>query len=154
LFGVKNNTSEIHVDHNIDRSNLINEEYWDDYHSNEFKNIFIPCINCNNLIHFLDCGKFKIYIKENHSNICIKVKEEVLKIESSNFCFHVVDYKLEKIKEHVFHIQSMKSRFELLNDIHYFSIISKYIQDAIEIKSIKDMYIDTLEKILSNIEVI
>jgi len=48
----------------------------------------------------------------------------------------------------------MKSRFELLNDIHYFSIISKYIQDAIEIKSIKDMYIDTLEKILSNIEVI
>lgn len=57
LLGIKESINETIYDNNIDKSDVINEEYWENYHSNEYKNIFIPCINCNDLVHFPDCGK-------------------------------------------------------------------------------------------------
>lgn len=47
----------------------------------------------------------------------------------------------------------MKSRVYIKKDIHYFTIILEYIQDAIDIKNIKEIHVDSLQKIISNIEV-
>ena len=44
-------------------------------------------MNCGNLISF-----DKI---ENHSLTCIKVSEEIIKIEGSNYELYSIDYKLK-----------------------------------------------------------
>ena len=56
---------------------------------------------------------------ENHSTSCIKVKEDVLKAESSTFSYHTIDYKLRKLQEHLNKIQSQLIKSKL---IIYFSI--------------------------------
>jgi hypothetical protein len=61
--------------------------------------IFFPCINCNNLIHFDEI--------ENHSTFCLKVKEEVIVAESSQFSYHTIDYKLKKLQEHINQMKNM-----------------------------------------------
>lgn len=82
---------------------------------------FIPCINCNNIINIEDIGIFKIYLIkslkiilliiyiDSHSNICHKVKEEVIQAETSQFTFHANEYKLNKLLEHISSIKNGNS---------------------------------------------
>ena len=96
---------------------------------------------------------FTNYI-ENHSINCTKVKDEVMKIESSQFCFHVVDYRLKKLSEHVLDIQTLKKDNETLRDMHYFSTVYQYIEDAIDLKNINVSNLGLLKKIVLNVDVI
>jgi len=106
---------------------------------------FIPCINCNNLIHMNEI--------ERHSNLCTKVKEDVIKAESSNYSFHVIDYKLKKLKENLSKIQnSLDSEYE--KDRHLYEIINKYIDNALTLSTIHLNTLNMIKKIVSNLNVI
>jgi len=106
---------------------------------------FIPCINCNNLIHLDEI--------ERHSNLCTKVKEDVIKAESSNYSFHVIDYKLKKLKENLSRIQnSNDSEYE--KDRHLYEIINKYIGDVLALSTIHLNTLNLIKKIVSNLNVL
>jgi hypothetical protein len=72
---------------------------------------------------------------------CTNVKEEVIKVESSAFSYHTIDYKLKKLQEHLkkIELQIVKSNIilkkvsteDLTKDAHYFSLMNKYIEDSL-----------------------
>jgi hypothetical protein len=74
-------------------------------------------------------------------------------MESSQYSFHIIDYKLKKLSEHLVGIQALKEQLDISKEIHYFSSLFKYIEDSMEIKSFKESNIGCLKKILTNIEV-
>ena len=76
------------------------------------------------------------------------MNEEVLKYESSTYSFHLVDFRLKKLQEHILNQEKIKNENE-----HYFSTISKYIDDAIDHQSINYNTIVSLKKILNSIQV-
>jgi len=89
----------------------------------------------------------------SHSKICVNVSEEVIKIESSQYSFHVVDYRLKKLEDHLVNLKNLNPCLEMVKDSHYFSSIFKYIEDAKECQKINHSTITTLKKIITNIEV-
>lgn len=82
------------------------------------------------------------------------MKDEVLKIESSMYSFHLVDYRLKKIEDHIISLKNVSNDHNLLKDSHYFSSIYKYIGDAIDCQKINNNTIILLKKIVINIEVL
>jgi hypothetical protein len=83
----------------------------------------------------------------------VKVKEEVIKIESSQYSFHVVDYRLKKLQDHLINLKSVNPGVYTIKDSHYFSSIYKYIEDALECQRINHSTITALKKIITNVEV-
>jgi hypothetical protein len=131
--------------------------------------MFIPCTNCNNMIHYDDIGILKILIIDEHSNKCVRVKEEVIVAEGSNFTYHTIDHKLRKLEEHLTSIKNQDSNGrviilklvkntptfnELVKDMHYLLPLRQYILDVMEISTISQISITNLKKILTNIDVI
>jgi len=90
---------------------------------------------------------------ERHSNSCIKVKEEVIKAESSNYSFHVIDYKLKKLKENISKIQSTNDS-ECEKDRHLYEIINKYIDDVICLTAIHLNTLNMIKKVISNLNIL
>ncbi len=97
--------------------------------------IYIPCLNCGCDILFDEI--------EQHSMICIKVKEEILKNEKSKNEFKSINYKLIKLKEHILEIIQGKDNSLLKNEFIIFgkdlyNIISKNINvDMASLNNIK-----------------
>jgi len=111
-----------------------------------YTSFFIPCINCNNLIHMDEI--------ENHSNVCIRVKEEVIVAEGSNFTVHNIDFKLKKLQEHINYIKNADcNNAEFLKEIHYISLLLQYIVDTVNVSKIDHRSIAELKKISINIDV-
>lgn len=77
-----------------------------------------------------------------------------MKIESSQYSFHVVDYRLKKLEDHIINLKNVNPGLEIIKDSHYFSSIYKYIEDAIECQNINHCTITTLKKIITNIQVL
>jgi hypothetical protein len=75
---------------------------------NDASAMFIPCTNCNNMIHYDEIGILKLKL-DNHSNNCVRVKEEVIVAEGSNFTYHTIDHKLRKLEEHLTCIKNQDS---------------------------------------------
>ena len=104
----------------------------------------IPCMNCGNLISF-----DKI---ENHSLTCIKVSEEIMKTESSNYELYSIDYKLKKLKEH---LSSILINNKGINDteIQFLStILLEYIKEVIQLQKIDIPTIKEFKKVIKNLE--
>lgn len=124
--------------------------------SNNNHFLFIPCINCNNLVHIENI--------EVHSNTCTRVKEEVIVAESSQFTYHMIDYKLKKLQEHLNEANnSVEGQYSTNNsnylssldyskDMHYILSLQQYITDAISMSKIGHKTIIELKKILTNID--
>ena len=113
--------------------------------------LFIPCINCSNMIYIEDV--------ENHSNICLVVTEKVNSVENSKFSFHISDFKLKKLSEHIINIQSLdgikneKSKTDLTRDLHYFHLLGQTLKDTISIVKISSSSISLLKKYIINLDV-
>jgi len=131
--------------------------------------LFAPCMNCNNMILLEEV--------ENHSNNCIVIKEEVNKIEASKYAYHVVDYKLKKILEHIQTLQIPDDKYndknlvgtqshqrlssipkdpklaaELSKETHIFHILETTVKDAISVAKISNSSLSTLKKFLINLD--
>lgn len=63
--------------------------------------LYVPCINCSNLISVDNI--------ESHSDNCLTIKEEVKQVEQSKFSYHLVDFKLKKLKDHFQSMQESNS---------------------------------------------
>ena len=129
--------------------------------------MFVPCINCSNLIHIEEI--------ENHSNYCTKVREEVFVAENSQYTYHTIDYKLKKLQEHIIIIKNSdkpnydsllsvshssnymislgNNTIDLSKDMHYISSLLQYIITSITLSKIDHKTIIELKKILTNIDV-
>jgi len=111
------------------------------------QNYFVPCMNCNSHINIDEV--------EEHSQACVKVKEEVLKADSSNFSYHSIDLKLRKLKEHINSLlktdNSKSIESDTVKDIHHFSSLNSYIEDATSLNNIDLATVNSLKKIVSNI---
>ncbi len=69
------------------------------------------------------------------------MKEEIKKIESSNYSYHSIDYKLKKLRENLIRIQNSefkgknkikfgpKSEFSI--DSQYLNQLDNYLEDSI-----------------------
>ncbi len=114
---------------------------------NALNNLFLPCINCNNLVHVDEI--------ENHSNVCVRVKEEVIVAETSNFTCHTIDFKLRKLQEHINYLKNseLNNTPEIQKEMHYISLLSQYIIDAANISKIDNKSIAELKKISLNTDV-
>jgi hypothetical protein len=108
---------------------------------------FIPCINCGNWIQLDDV--------EKHSNYCVRVKAEILSSESSPYPYKSIDYKLQKLLEHLNNLKNSEKipTEEILNDKHFLFSLSKYISDSLQIVQISNKSLVDLKKILINIDV-
>ena len=118
--------------------------------------LFIPCLNCNNMIHMDEI--------ESHSNKCNSVQEEIEKVESSKFTYHVVDFKMKKIQDHINSLISEderptvnslnnKNKNELNKETHIFHILGTTIKEVIEIAKISSSSMTQLKKHYLNINV-
>ena len=57
------------------------------------KLLYIPCMNCGNEILFNEI--------EKHSSICLKINNDILKVERNEEQFELINYKLKKINDHL-----------------------------------------------------
>jgi hypothetical protein len=108
---------------------------------------YIPCINCGNWVHLDEV--------EKHSNTCVEVKEEIILTESSPYPYKSIDYKLNKLLEHLNNLKNSenKTNEEFLNDKHIVVSLSHYVSDTLEIVKICNKSLIDLKKILINIDV-
>lgn len=79
----------------------------------------------------------------------MKVKEEVLKLESSNYSFHLIDYRLKKLGEHINELK--KNVNETDHDI--LSSLYNNIEEGIECQVITYNTVVSLKKIVTSIQV-
>lgn len=77
----------------------------------------IPCINCGSLVDIDDI--------ENHSNSCLKVKEEVLESMNQEASIDSFNTKLKKLDECI-----AKNKKSDNKDAHYYFSLSEYINNA------------------------
>ncbi len=113
--------------------------------NNKVKNedtLFIPCINCNNLIN--------INLIDAHTNTCFSVNEEVKKIEEANLSFQQVDFKLKKLLNHLLQIYDGTSAN---NDSHYLHILIQSMKDTLDVNKITNTSLTLLKKLTLNLEV-
>jgi len=135
--------------------------------------LYVPCINCNNMILLEEV--------EIHSNNCIVIKEDVNKVETSKYAYHVVDYKLKKILEHLQVLQKDEtitnskkstenlssnnnkgstrvcsakdsSTGDLSKENHIFHILETTTKDTINVAKISNSSLSTLKKFLINLD--
>lgn len=109
--------------------------------SNPIKVLYIPCTNCNNLINADEL--------DSHSDICTKVKEDVIKIDSDPFSCKSVDFKLNKLLENV---NNMKNTKAMAKDLHTLSLLSEYMTKALEMVQINHVTIINLKNLITNID--
>ncbi len=74
----------------------------------------VPCINCGNLIDIDEI--------EDHSNSCLKVKEEVLEVSRRNSNIKDINNKLSKLDECL-----SKNKINENKDAHYYVSLSEYL---------------------------
>ena len=67
--------------------------------------MFVPCINCNNLIHIDEIGILKIN-PDDHSDKCVRVKEDVIVAEKGEMTYENIKHKLNKMEEHLINIEN------------------------------------------------
>lgn len=109
--------------------------------------LYIPCMNCGNSISADDI--------ERHSMICTKVTDEVLKTESNTYELYSINYKLNKLKEHVQSITSGKVSLpsSIEKEMMYIStVLLQYINDTLIIEIINIKSIQDLKKLLKNLD--
>ena len=109
----------------------------------------VPCMNCGNLININDI--------ENHSLICLKVSDEIMKNESSKYELYSIDYKLKKLKEHLLSILNKSNNINSKNDndieiIDLSSILLEYIKEIIVLQKIDIPTIKKLKQLIKNLE--
>ena len=130
----KNNNQIVFSTGSQKSTSTISSEH-QNYNSNML--IYIPCLNCGCDILFDEI--------EQHSMICIKVKDEILKNEKSKNEFKSINYKLIKLKEHISQIIQGKDNSLLKNEFKLFgkdlyNIISKNINvDMASLDNIKSL---------------
>jgi hypothetical protein len=112
--------------------------------------VFMPCINCGKEVHVDDI--------ESHSNFCTRVSDEVIKADLSKFSYHTVNYKLNKLQEHINTIKNYESNYntplEMSKEMSYIStVLLQYIIDGLSYEKINIHSIKELKKILTNLEV-
>lgn len=115
--------------------------------------MFIPCINCNNLINIEEL--------EKHSEDCTNVKDDVILAESSSKPNKNYDFKLNKLLEHIKNLKSHESIQELTpaayaefqKDLGSITLLNQYILDTINCTVIDHKSISEMKKILTNIDV-
>jgi hypothetical protein len=133
--------------------------------------LFIPCINCNDLVNVDEIGNYYqriklnfeqpfnfvnifIYLLESHSNHCTTVKEEVIIAEKSVHTYHTVDFKLKKLHEHITKMkENEKENPEFVKEAHNISLLLQYISDVINISKIDHKNITSLKRHLKNVDV-
>lgn len=107
---------------------------------------FVPCINCSNLID--------VNLVDSHTDVCNSVKDEVKQIEESKFAYHLVDFKLKKLKDNLRNIQENESvRTEFLKEMHIIEMLNQIVNEAISIAKIHVNSINFLKKNLINLDV-
>lgn len=107
---------------------------------------FVPCINCNNIISVSNI--------ESHSDICVNIKEDVKQVEQSKFTYHLVDFKLKKLMEHLLNLQeSAPTKSELMKEIHIIHILLQTVKETISTAKITIASINLLKKLLISIDV-
>jgi hypothetical protein len=111
--------------------------------------MFVPCINCGNLVHIDDI--------DDHSNVCVRVKEEIIVAEKSQYSYITIDYKLKKLHEHLIQLKNSEKNLNVNDDLskemHFILLLSQYILDGIGIAKISNKSLAELKKILINIDV-
>jgi hypothetical protein len=109
--------------------------------------LFIPCTNCANWIPMEDI--------EDHSEVCVKVIEEVIQAESSPYTYKIIDFKLKKLHDHLMNLKNSNKKLndEILQDMHYIVTLIQYISDTRDIAKIGNKSLVDLKKILINIDV-
>lgn len=109
--------------------------------------LYIPCMNCGNSIAIDDI--------EKHSMSCTKVSEEVLKNESNSYELYNINYKLNKLKEHVSSIKNgtVNVPTGIEKEMMYIStVLLQYINDTLVIEVINVKSIQDLKKVLKNLD--
>ena len=109
----------------------------------------VPCINCGNIINIDDI--------ENHSLICLKVSDEIMKNESSKYELYSIDYKLKKLKEHLLSILNKSNNINSKNnnDIEIKNLSStllEYIKEIVVLQKIDIQTIKKLKQFMKNLE--
>ena len=117
--------------------------------SDENELMSVPCMNCGNLIAISDI--------ENHSLICLKVSDEIMKNESSKYELYSIDYKLRKLKEHLLSIVNKNNNINSKNnnEIEIKDLLSnllEYIKEVILLQKIDIPTIKKLKTIIKNLE--
>ena len=79
----------------------------------------------------------------------MKVQEEVLKLESANQSFYLIDHRLKKLCEHIREMVKLSKA----NDFEILSYIIKEIESAIEIQVVSYNSVVSIKKLLSSIKV-
>ena len=112
------------------------------------KLLYIPCMNCGNEILFNEI--------EKHSSICLKINNDILKVERNEEQFELINYKLKKINDHLNNIFLGKADSVtdiLKNEIKlYGKELYKYITDSINVEEESLDNIKFLKKISENCE--
>lgn len=140
-----NRDSSLKLNKNTSSSTFTNtakSDLLDDKKANNYD--YIPCVNCNNMVHINDI--------EKHTDICNKVVEEVKKVEDSKFSYHVVDFKLKKLAEHVVSMQK-NTPYEINKEAHIIEIISNTIKETIQTAKISSSSLIALKKFIVNLDV-
>ena len=109
--------------------------------------LYIPCMNCGNSIAIDDI--------EKHSMSCTKVSDEVLKNESNSYELYNINYKLNKLKEHVSLIKNgtVNVPTGIEKEMMYIStVLLQYINDTMVIEVINVKSIQDLKKLLKNLD--
>ncbi len=107
----------------------------------------ILCMNCGNSIPVDDI--------EEHSKVCTKVSEEVLKNENNKYEVYHVNYKLKKLGEHVNSLTKEDSKLpkSLEHEVKCIStLLSQYINDTLKIENINIKTFQELRRILQNLD--
>lgn len=105
--------------------------------------LYIPCINCGDLIH--------IDFLEEHSNQCFIFKSEIITSESIVCSITCIDDRLIRLKSHVNMISDKQKSFN--KEIHYFYTLSHALEEAILLNEINNSNLILLKKLLLNLDV-
>ena len=93
---------------------------------------------------------------EQHSNVCTKVSEEMLKTETNKTEVYSISYKLTKLKEHLTNVMDDKGQGSnniYVKEMSYIStVLLQYINDTLSYEKIDINNIKELKKILKNLE--
>ena len=91
---------------------------------------------------------------EQHSNVCTKVSEEILKTESNKAEVYSINYKLAKLKEHLNNVMGNNGSNNIhIKEMSYIStVLLQYINDTLSHERIDINNIKELKKILKNLE--
>lgn len=107
---------------------------------------YVPCINCNNII--------RVDSIEAHSDVCLTIKDEVKQVEQSKFSYHLVDFKLKKLKDHFQSMKELKfSKNEKDSDTEILETLLTTTKDAICTAKIAVASINLLKKLIIGIDV-